>query len=190
MTGLARVDDLGRRKAEGVSPTDDVAASVAQVTKPVRLLAVEESNHQRPVAFECKQRPPVLAARASTAVKDDRPRGNEPRVQALNAVGDPLVETRDSSGERHSQPTLWDPGARESPLSPSGIRRTIRQASRNRCDGSPSGQARPSSYIPAHWGSRSSVASTERCETDGMGCRSAQPIRSASSTMIPSGPRT
>lgn len=48
LTRLARVDDLGRRKAEGVSPTDDVATSVAQVPKPIRLLAVEESDHQRP----------------------------------------------------------------------------------------------------------------------------------------------
>ena len=80
LTCLARVDDPGRRNGKGLPAADDVAASVAQVPKPMGPLAVEESDHQRPVPSERKERRPVLAVRASTAVKDDRPRRHEPRV--------------------------------------------------------------------------------------------------------------
>ena len=51
----------------------------------------------------------MLATRTSTAVKDDGPRWDEPRVHTLNAVGDPLVEARDSPRELHLRPMSGSP---------------------------------------------------------------------------------
>ena len=83
----------------------------AQVAKPLRLLAIQERDDESPAAPERKERRAVLAARSSTAVEDDRPRWNEPGVQALDAVGDTLVEARDSSRQLHRRPPLASPTA-------------------------------------------------------------------------------
>ena len=82
---------------EGAPSTDHVPAPGPQIAKPIRLLAIEQRDDESPAAPERKERRSVLAARASTAVEDDRPRWHEPGIQALDAVGDPLVEARDSS---------------------------------------------------------------------------------------------
>lgn len=140
LTRLARADDLGRTNSEGAPRTDDSAASAAQVPKPVRLLAVEKSDDQRLVPLECEERRPVLAARASTPVEDDRPRRHEPRVQALDAVRDPLVEARHASGEPYLRPALCS-GSRSSRVIVVRPENTSdgRQRPGNRCDWSSSG---------------------------------------------------
>jgi hypothetical protein len=55
--------------------TDYLTTPGSQIAKPIRLLAVEQRDDESPVVSECKERRSIVAARASTAVEDDCPRG-------------------------------------------------------------------------------------------------------------------
>ena len=120
--GCPRFDDLGWPDGEGAPRTDHVT-TVAQVPKPIRFLAVQERDHESPASPERKERRAVLPAGTSTAVEDDRPRWDEPGVQPLNTVGDPLVK-RATPRESFISDPLPDARAARGPA---------RRARRSRC---------------------------------------------------------
>src|SRR5262249_32849027 len=79
------------------------------IAKPIGFPAIEQRDNESPAAPEREERRSIVAARTPTSMKDDRPRRQQPRIHALDAIRNPLVETRDSSRELHRHPAFSRP---------------------------------------------------------------------------------